>query len=86
MTFDQMIDIYIEAFIEQGAVPGQGLVNRNKVRLLENVKDTLGSKVMSVDTLMTAINEAKFQIDPELEVVAISDLIWELEERGIKCK
>jgi len=86
MTFEQMIDIYIEAFIEQGAVPGQGLVNRNKVRLLENLKDTLGSKVMSVDTLMTAINEAKFQIDPELEVVAISDLIWELEERGIKCK
>jgi len=86
MTFEQMLDIYIEAFIEQGAEPGQGLVNRNKVRLLQNLKETLGGKVMSVDTLMTAIKEAKFQTDPELDVVAVDDLIWELEERGIKCK
>lgn len=86
MTFEQMLDIYIEAFIEQGAEPGQGLVNRNKVRLLENLKDTLADKVISVDTLMSAIKEAKFEIDPELEVVAVSDLLGELEERGIKCK
>ena len=86
MTFEQMIDTYIEAFIEQGAEPGQGLVNRNRVKLLENLKTTLKDKVLSVDTLEAAIKEVEFETENGTPVVAIADLYYELEERGIKCK
>ena len=86
MTFKDMIRTYIEAFAEMATDPGQGLVNRNKIRLLENIHDTLGDKVLSVDTLLTAIKEVEVLSDYNRECVYVSDLINELEQRGINCK
>lgn len=86
MTFEQMIDIYIDSFREQSTEPGQGLVNRNRITLLENLKATLRDKVMSVDTLEAAIKEAEFETENGTPVVAIADLYYELKEVGIKCK
>ena len=86
MKFEQMIDTYIEAFMEQGAEPGQGLVNRNRIQLLQNLKDTLGGKVLSVDTLLTAVKEVEIEGDYQKQILYVDDLISTLEEAGIKCK
>lgn len=86
MKFEQMIDTYIEAFIEQGAEPGQGLVNRNRINLLQNLKETLSGRVLSVDTLMSAVKEVEIEGDYQKQILYVDDLISTLEEAGIKCK
>ena len=86
MSFQEMMQIFIDAFKEQSTIPGGKLVSNHRVKLLEQVTETIGPKVLSVDTLEAAIKEVEFETENGTPVVAIADLYYELEERGIKCK
>ena len=86
MTFREMMQVFIDAFQEQAKIPGGKLVSNHKVKLLEQVTETIGDKVLSVDTLLTAIKEVEVLSDYNRECVYVSDLLDELERAGIKCK
>lgn len=83
MTFQEMMAVFIEAFKEQAEAPGGKLMNNHRVKLLTQVSETLAPKVLSVATLMTAIEEMKFWTENEQEAVCIADLIEALEQQGI---
>lgn len=86
MTFKELMNVFIEAFQEKAEAPGGKLMNNHRVKLLTQVSDTLSSRVLSVDTLMTALEENKFWTDSNQEAVCITDLIEALEEAGLKCR